>query len=253
MPNSSSFGFTSKFRQKGPNYGYWSSWKILLAFGVIAVVFFALSFLFYYLLIGAVIAFAEFAFLAFGRYQMSTRGANMQVKLWDKLVDHLDWDGNGRVIDIGCGSGAVAIRVAKKYPSAQVVGVDYWGKMWEYSKEQCEQNARVEGVNNQVLFQKGDAAKLSFEDGFFDAAVSNDTFHNVMSAKDKSDVLKEALRVVKKGGAFAFQDAFIKRYYHSGPDELLNTIRSWGVEKVHMVKTLDSMLTIQAYLIWGIK
>ena len=88
--------------------------------------------------------------------------------------------------------------------------------MWEYSREQCERNTKFEEVNERVSFQKADAAKLPFEDGFFDAAVSNDTFHNVLSAKDKTNVLKEALRVVKKGGAFAFQDAFMtKRYYRS--------------------------------------
>ena len=185
---------------------------------------------------------------------MSSKGGNIQVKLWDTLIEHLDWDGNGRVIDIGCGSGAVAVRIAKKYPSAQVVGVDYLGNMWEYSKAQCEQNARAEGVNDQVSFQKGDAAKLSFEGGFFDAAVSNDTFHNVRSVKDKRDVLKEALRVVRKGGAFAFQDAFMmKRYYHSEPNELLSIIRSWGVEKVDIVMTMDSKLSIRACLIWGTK
>jgi len=68
------------------------------------------------------------------------------------------------------------------------------------------------------------------------------------------DVLKEALRIVKKGGSFAFQDAFMtKRYYHNEPDELLRTVRSWGVEKVEMVKTLDSKLSIRAYLVWGKK
>ena len=245
---------TSKDGQKSPEYGYWASWRLLLALGIITVVLFALSYLIIYLLVGAVLALAEFAFIAYGRYQMSARGANIQVKLWDTLIEHLDWDGKGRAVDVGCGSGAVAIRLAKKYPSAQVVGVDYWGSMWEYSQAQCEQNAIAEGVENRVSFQKGDAAKLLFEDGFFDAAVSNDTFHNVRSAKDKREVLKEALRVVKKGGAFAFQDTFMmKRYYRSEPNDLLSTIRSWGIENVYMVKTMDSRLSIRAYLIWGTK
>lgn len=218
------------------------------------MVLLALSFLFIYLLIGAVLALAELAFLTYGRFQMSARGANIQVKLWDTLVEHLNWDGKGRAIDIGCGSGAVAIRIAKKFPAAQVVGLDYWGSMWEYSKAQCEQNARAEYVDDRIVFQKGDAATLPFEDGFFDAAVSNDTFHNVRSAKDKMGVLKEALRVVKKGGVFAFQDAFItKRYFHSEPNELINTVRGWGIERVEMVKTLDAGFSIRAYLIWGVK
>jgi len=244
----------TEVHQEGPDYGYWASWKLLLALGVVTVFLFVLSFLFIYLVIGAVAVLAELAFLSYGRYQMSARGANIQVKLWDTLVEHLDWNGNGRAIDIGCGSGAVVIRLAKKYPSAWVVGIDYWGNMWEYSKAQCEQNARIEKVDDRVSFQKGDAAKLPFDDGFFDAAVSNDTFHNVRSAKDKMDVLKEALRVVKKGGAFAFQDTFMtKRYYHGESEDILSTVRSWGIQKIDMNRTMDSGLSIRAYLIWGVK
>ena len=242
-----------------PDYGNWVSWKLLFVLGIVAAVLLALSILFIYLLIGAIVALAAFALFAYQRYLFSPRGGNAQVKLWDLLVEHLDWDGRGRVIDIGCGSGPVAIRVAKKYLSAEVVGIDYWGKVWEYSKAKCERNARIEKVEDWVSFQKGDAAKLPFEDGFFDAAVSNFAFHEVGSAQDKRDVVKEALRVVRKGGKFAFQDLFtMKRYYHCEVDELLSTIRSWGIEKVTLERTMEARtiprpLREPAAIIWGVK
>ena len=242
-----------------PDYGNWVSWKLLFVLGAAAAVLFALSVLFLYLVIGGVIFLVVFAFFAYQRYLFSPRGGNAQVKLWDLLVDHLDWGGEGRAIDIGCGSGAVAIRVAKKYPDAEVVGLDYWGKVWEYSKAKCERNARIEKVDGRVSFQKGDAAKLPFEDGFFDAAVSNFAFHEVGSARDKREVLKEALRVVRKGGKFAFQDLFtMKRHYHCEPDELLSTVKGWGVEKVSLERTLEAehipkILREPAAIIWGTK
>ena len=43
------------------------------------------------------------------------------------LTDHLPWDGRGTLLDIGCGSGALTIRCAKRFPNASLVGVDYWG------------------------------------------------------------------------------------------------------------------------------
>ena len=86
--------------------------------------------------------------------------------------------------------------------------MDYWGAEWSYAKDQCEKNARAEGVADRVIFQKGDAAHLDFPDGTFDAAVSNFVFHEVRSEKDKRKIVREALRVVKKGGSFAFQDLF---------------------------------------------
>ena len=73
----------------------------------------------------------------------------------------------------------------------------YWGAEWNYAKEQCEKNARIEGIADRVTFQKGDAAKLDFADETFDAAVSHFVFHDVHSAKAKRDVVREALRVLK--------------------------------------------------------
>ena len=133
--------------------------------------------------------------------------------------------------------------MAKKHPGAQVVGVDVWGGMWEYSKAICEQNARAEKVDGRVSFQKADAAKLPFEDGSFDAAVSILVFHNVRGAKDKRDVVKEALRVVKKGGRFAFSDGFtVKHNYHWDANELISTLESWGIDMVDLEKTQDARL-----------
>ncbi|HYM40053.1 MAG TPA: class I SAM-dependent methyltransferase [Thermoplasmata archaeon] len=244
----------SKVSPQGPDYGNWVSWKLLLAAGLASVVLFALSLLFIYLVIGAVLALAEFVLFAYGRYQQSPRGGNVQAKLWDSLVERLDWDGHGRAIDIGCGNGPVAIRVAKRYPGAEVVGVDVWGTMWEYSKAKCDENAKAEKVGNRVLFQMADAAKLPFEDGAFDAAVSNDVFHNVRGVKDKRAVLKEALRVVKKGGSFSFQDGFtVKRYYHWEADELVGAIRSWGVANVSFEKLPYARVVGGVSAIWGVK
>mgnify|MGYP002227984175 CR=1 FL=1 len=83
------------------------------------------------------------------------------------LVDHLKWDGKGTFLDIGCGAGALTMRCAKTFPKASFVGMDYWGKEWSYAKEQCEQNAKLEGVAARGRFEKGDAAKLAFPDETF--------------------------------------------------------------------------------------
>jgi len=103
--------------------------------------------------------------------------------------------------------------MAKRFPAARVPGIDYWAGKWEYSRAVCERNATIEGVADRVNFQKASASALPFEAGSFDAAVSNLVFHEVSDTNDKREVIKEALRVVRKGGAFAFQDLFRKRVY----------------------------------------
>jgi ubiquinone/menaquinone biosynthesis C-methylase UbiE len=87
---------------------------------------------------------------------------------------------------------------------------------------------------------------LPFADGAFDVAVSNLTFHEVSDIKDKKDAIKEALRVVKKGGRFSFQDLFLWKTVYGEVDDLLETVRSWGIENVEFVNTSDSEFITKA-------
>ncbi|HML38716.1 MAG TPA: class I SAM-dependent methyltransferase [Bacillota bacterium] len=167
----------------------------------------------------------------------SYSGGQVSAKILDDLIQRVVWDGNGRALDIGCGSGALSIRVAKKFPDAQVTGVDYWGVEWDYAKEQCERNAQAEGVAERVHFQKGDAAKLDFEQETFDLAVSNFVFHEVKTQPQKRLVVREALRVVKKGSPFIFHDLFYNPIFYGDADDLLREMRTWGLTEVHMERT----------------
>jgi SAM-dependent methyltransferase len=169
-----------------------------------------------------------------------SKGKNVQNQIWDPVISNLDWNGEGQALDIGCGNGALTIKLAGKFKAAQVTGIDYWGERWEYSKNACEANAKAEGVNNQIVFEKASASKLPFEDEYFDAAVSNLCFHEVADAKDKREVLREALRVVKKGGKFAFQDLFLLKQVYGDTDELVATIKNWGITKVEFVETRNA-------------
>jgi hypothetical protein len=62
----------------------------------------------------------------------------------------------------------------------------------------------------------------------------------VGKAKDKRGVVREALRVVKKGGAFSFQDEFLLKQLFGDIDDLVETIKSWGISKVEFVQTRDA-------------
>ncbi|HBC93245.1 MAG TPA: hypothetical protein DCZ10_10205 [Pelotomaculum sp.] len=166
------------------------------------------------------------------------------------------------VLDIGCGSGALAIKAAKKYPQARVVGMDYWGATWDYDQSQCESNAWIEGVDSRTTFQKGDAAKLDFPDAYFDAAVSNFVFHEVRSQPDKAALIREALRVIKSGGVFAFEDVFFSRTRYPDLEGLVAEL-SKDVAELHFVDTRKSdfvpgflrtpLVAGQMGLIYGVK
>ena len=134
--------------------------------------------------------------------------------------------------------------------------MDFWGKEWSYAKEQCEKNAALEGVGDRVKFQKGDAARLNFADGVFDGAVSNFVFHEVRSAKDKRDVVREALRVVRKGGAFAFQDLFGQKALYGDVNAFCEELLQKGtVKEIHYIPDIENQDFVPGFVSapWMIK
>ncbi len=219
------------------DYGNWVSRKFIYVPAVVAIIFWGLSFLSLFFLVGTFLFLIPTAYFIYAYIHFSPRGGNLQAKILDLVLKQLVWDGDGRLLDIGCGNGALAIEAAKYYPQAHIVGIDYWGEQWEYSKESCEKNAQISGVSERTSFQKASAAKLLFTHEFFDITVSNFVFHEVRDVKDKRALIKEALRVLKKGGLFVFQDLFLWKKIYGETEDLLATIQSWGIQEVNIVDT----------------
>jgi len=226
-------------KQKG-DYGNWVSKRLIYLPAMMTVICLGLSMLAPMFLIAAALFLVLLIYFAYVYYKFSPKGGDVQSWIRELVMEHVDWDGEGRAIEIGCGNGALAISVAKKYSGSHVTGIDYWGHQRDYAKKLCTKNAEIEGVADRMSFQKVNAVALPFPDGYFDLAVSNLVFHDVQDAKDKRNVIREALRVVKKGGKFVFQDLFLEKRIFGKPDDLLNTIKGWGVENVEFIPTSNS-------------
>lgn len=220
--------------------GNWVSQRLVAMTGAPAVVLGGLSFVSPYFLIGAVPLLLACGYLAYARHRFSPRGGNVQGQIQDLVMERVTWDGRGTVLDVGCGDGRMAIQLAQRFPGAQVTGIDYWGGMWEYSCQACEANARDAGVADRVTFQKASAARLPFEDGAFDLVISNMVFHEVKEVTDKTLVVQEALRVLREGGSFVFQDLFRVTQFYGRIDDLLRVLREGGVSRVDFVDTSAS-------------
>ncbi|MBR0300427.1 MAG: class I SAM-dependent methyltransferase [Bacteroidales bacterium] len=142
----------------------------------------------------------------------------------------------GRGLDVGCGSGALTIAVAKRNPNGKVFGIDRWGAEYaSFSKKICEDNANAEGVAERTDFAQGDALKLDFPDESFDAVTSNYVYHNIPS-RDRQTILLETLRVLKKGGSFAIHDIFSKSKY-GDMQAFVRKLRDMGYEQVELIPT----------------
>lgn len=226
--------------EQKPDYGNWVSKRLLYIFGIPSIALGALSLAIPILLVPTFIMAFCFLYFAYARYRFSPKGGNIQKQVQDLVLKHLDCEEMKKVIDIGCGSGSLTIGIAKRYPDVEIVGIDYWGDKWEYTKELCEKNAELEDVSTRTFFQRASASSLPYDPETFDVAVSNLVFHEIKDIADKRDAIREALRVVRKGGKFVFQDLFLWERLYGEIDDLLDTIRNWGIERVEFVPTNDS-------------
>jgi SAM-dependent methyltransferase len=164
--------------------------------------------------------------LTLASYRLGPRGGDFQGRIHQLLIDSVE--GRRRLLDVGCGSGQLLIRLAKSAPG-EYVGLDYWGNDWEYSKSQCERNAEMEGVQG-LQFVHGSASRLPFLTGEFGRVVSCLTFHEVRDVPDKTASLAEALRVLEPGGRFAFVDLFDDPGFYASRDRALEVIADAGGE-----------------------
>jgi SAM-dependent methyltransferase len=150
-----------------------------------------------------------------GVYVHTTRVGKFAV--WADLLDRLELRGDERLLDIGCGRGAVLLMAAQRLPRGRAVGVDIWSTMDQSGNavQVTRRNAELEGVAERVELHSADMRDLPFDDGSFDVVVSSLAIHNVSGAGERAKALREAARVLKKGGKLAIADIRHTRAYAS--------------------------------------
>ncbi len=110
-----------------------------------------------------------------------------------KLVKFARVASGERVLDVACGTGVVAVTAARQ--SAKVSGLD----LSPVLLERAHHNAGLAAVA--IDFIEGDAEALPYPDGSFDVVLSQ---YGHIFAPRPAVVVKEMLRVLKKGGRLAF-------------------------------------------------
>jgi ubiquinone/menaquinone biosynthesis C-methylase UbiE len=107
----------------------------------------------------------------------------------------------GRVLDIGCGPGQIALQLAAALPGCLVTGVDLSREMLRVAERRRAQSPHARRVH----FDLGDAKGLPYADGHFDTVCSNTILHHI---PDPRPFLAEAWRVLRPGGTFLIRDLF---------------------------------------------
>lgn len=173
----------------------------------------------------------------------------MSKQIIDGVASYVKIPDGGKGLDVGCGSGALTIAVAKRNSAAEITGSDIWSGAYKavFTKELCENNAKVEGVTN-TCFEPGNALDLPFEDGSFDAVFSNYVYHNIPS-RNRQEILLETLRVLKKGGAFVIHDIFSKSKY-GDMQAFCKKLTDMGYESAELIDTTDGIFMTKKEALW---
>ena len=110
--------------------------------------------------------------------------ASAHQKAWgNRLIAELDFSGNERVLDLGCGDGALSLKLAELVPNGKVVGIDASKGMIETAKEHEAEN---------LEFLLMDIDKLDFKMKF-DLIFSNATLHWIKDHKKLWNSVTELL------------------------------------------------------------
>lgn len=109
--------------------------------------------------------------------------------------------GEGKVLDLGCGSGRFSIGLLLSRPRATVVGLDNWSADYirGNGSDLLLANAKAAGVGDRISPRSADMRALPFEDGSFDAVVSAYAIDH-LDAEGIVVALAEAARVLRPGG-----------------------------------------------------
>ncbi len=94
------------------------------------------------------------------------------------------------VLDVGCGTGEIAVRIMREFSPGHITGIDLAETHIRRAKERV-------GSNPGFTFEHGDAHALPFESDRFDVSLCR---HMLQAIPDSEGVIREMIRVVKPGG-----------------------------------------------------
>jgi ubiquinone/menaquinone biosynthesis C-methylase UbiE len=124
-----------------------------------------------------------------------------------RLLDQVELPPGASVLDVGAGTGTLAIQMKERWPDARVTGLDADPQILAIARRKASE------AGAEIDFVEGFSNELPFEDASFDAVVSTLFFHH-LNRDAKRATLSELARVLKPGGGLHIGD------YGKGADPL---------------------------------
>jgi ubiquinone/menaquinone biosynthesis C-methylase UbiE len=116
-----------------------------------------------------------------------------------RLVEHLHLRAGQRVLDVGCGTGTLAVMIGRERPDVEVTGIDGDADVLE--------RARIKAADAGVraTFRAATATELPFSDSSFERVTSTLMAHH-LSTTQKAQMFAEIGRVLAPGGELHLVD-----------------------------------------------
>lgn len=106
--------------------------------------------------------------------------------------------GNLTLLDVGTGTGLLALDAVERWPGARVIGVDPSGSMVSVARRRA---TRIGSADGRLELREAPADRLPFSDQTVDLVVSSFVFQLV---PDRLAALREAHRILKPGGLLGY-------------------------------------------------
>jgi ubiquinone/menaquinone biosynthesis C-methylase UbiE len=129
-------------------------------------------------------------------------------RVHEKLIGQAELADGHRVLEIGCGTGNLTIRVKRAHPSVEVIGSDPDPLALKRAQRKA---IRMSGIR----FERGYAQQLPYADGAFDRVLSSMRLHH-LDSDAKTAAAAEIFRVLRPGGRLHLVDTGGNMTAHDG-------------------------------------
>ena len=132
-------------------------------------------------------------------YDPLIRLALREDEVKQRLVDQARIEPGMRILDLGCGTGTLALLIKRAHPGAHVAGLDIDPRILEIARQ------KIAAAGLEIELRQGSAEAAGLEPASFDRVLTSLVLHHLTTA-EKLDTLRAVRRALRPGGELHVAD-----------------------------------------------